>query len=76
MQFILIILTKTKRNDLLLQIIRIRWQNALNTVSNDLTQDSVPAEDGSNMLLRDQHFHAHSCPSGSALACPLMPIMG
>jgi hypothetical protein len=76
MQFILIILTKTKRNDLLLQIIRIRWQNALNTVSNDLTQDSVPAEDGSNMHLRDQHFRAHSCPSGPALACPLMPIMG
>jgi hypothetical protein len=31
MQLDLIDLTKTKENDMLLRIVRIRWQNALNT---------------------------------------------
>jgi hypothetical protein len=31
-------------------------------VSNDLAHVSVPAEDGSNMPLRDQHSRAHSRP--------------
>jgi hypothetical protein len=33
---------------------------ALNTVTLDLIHVSVPAEDGSNMPLVDQHFCAHS----------------
>jgi hypothetical protein len=41
-------------------------QGALNTMTNDLTQVSVPAKQdhnshqSSHMSLRDQHFHAHS----------------
>jgi hypothetical protein len=68
MQLDLIILTKTKRNDPLLRIVRIRWYNALNTVTNDLMHVSVPIEKDHNshqpshMPLREQHFRAHSCP--------------
>jgi hypothetical protein len=42
-----IIITKTKENDLLLRIVRIRWQNTLNTVTNILREVSVPTKDGS-----------------------------
>jgi hypothetical protein len=38
---------QNKRNDLLLRIVQIQWQNALNIVTNVLTQVSVPTDDGS-----------------------------
>jgi hypothetical protein len=38
---------QNKRNDPLLRVIRIRWQNALNTITIILMQVSVPTEDGS-----------------------------
>jgi hypothetical protein len=63
----LIILTKTKENDPVLRIVRIWWQNALNTITNDLMQVSIPAEEDHNshqpshMRLRDQYFHGHTC---------------
>jgi hypothetical protein len=47
MQLDLIDLTKTKENDPLLWIVRIRWQNILNIITNVLTQVSVPTEDES-----------------------------
>jgi hypothetical protein len=47
MELDLTVLTKTKENDLLLRIVRIQWQNAHNTVTNDLARVSVPAEGGS-----------------------------
>jgi hypothetical protein len=68
MQLDLIILTKTKRNGPLLRIVRIRWPNALNTITVDLTHVGVSAEmdhnshQPSHVPLRDQHSRAHSCP--------------
>jgi hypothetical protein len=41
-----------------------------------LMQVSVPSEDGSQQSATFTHavqqLHAHSCPSGSALSCPLL----
>jgi hypothetical protein len=55
MQLDLIVPTKTKENDPLLRIIWTRWQNALNTITNILTQVSVPAEDGSQQSTTFTH---------------------
>jgi hypothetical protein len=58
----LIVLAKTKETIRYCESHAIGDKVALNTISIDLMQVSVPAEDGSNMPLVDQHFHAHSCP--------------
>jgi hypothetical protein len=81
MQLVLTFLTKIKENDPLLQIVRIRWQNALNTVTNILTQVSVPIEDGSQQSATFTHAlkgsntfiptHAHTRP---ALSYPLQAL--
>jgi hypothetical protein len=69
MQFNLIILTKTKENDPLLQIVRIRWQNAPNTATNILMHVIVPTEDISWQLATFTH-----ALKGPALACQIMPL--
>jgi hypothetical protein len=58
----LIIITKTKEVINYYESFGYDGKNALNTVTNDLTNASVPAEDESNMPLKGQHFRAHSCP--------------
>jgi hypothetical protein len=78
MQLDLTVLTKTKENDLLLRIVRIQWQTALNTVTNDLARVSVPAEGGSQQSAIITHALKGSStwvpthfPSGSALSYTL-----
>jgi hypothetical protein len=61
---------QNKRNDLLLRIEHMRWQNRSQHVSIDLAKVSVPIEDGTNMPLVDQHFHAQSCPSWTCTFVP------
>jgi hypothetical protein len=58
----LIIITKIKEMVRYYESFGYGGKVALNTDANDLTYISVPTEDRSNMPLRDQHFHAHSCP--------------
>jgi hypothetical protein len=74
----LIILTKTKENDLLLRIVRIWCQKALNIVSNVLTQVSIPTEDGSQQSATFTHalkgsstFMPTHAPSRPALSYQL-----
>jgi hypothetical protein len=69
---------QNKRNDLLLWIVRIRWQNTLNTVSNILTQVRVPAKDESQQpatfthaLMGSNTFDPIHAPSKLALSWPL-----
>jgi hypothetical protein len=57
----LIILTKIKEMIRYCETFGYGCKSALNTVTNDLTHVSVSTEDGSNMSLRDQYFHVHSC---------------
>jgi regulation of enolase protein 1 (concanavalin A-like superfamily) len=53
MQLFLIILTKKKRNGLLLHMVRIRWQKTSTNVSIVLTKVCVPAENGYNISIMD-----------------------
>jgi hypothetical protein len=46
MQLILIVLTKKKRTDPLLPIVRVRWQKISTNVSIVLTKVSIPEENG------------------------------
>jgi hypothetical protein len=52
-----------------MRIIRIRWQNALNTITNILTQVSVPVENESQQSTTFTH-----ALKGLALAFPIMPL--
>jgi hypothetical protein len=72
---------KTKENDPLLRILQIRWQNALNTITNILTHVSVPGEDGSQQSATFTHalkgsstFVTTHAPSGPALLYPLQAL--
>jgi hypothetical protein len=72
---------RNKRNDPLLQIIRIRWCNTLTNVSNDLTYFSVPTEDGSQQSVTFTHalkgsstFMSTHAPSRPILSYPLQVV--
>jgi hypothetical protein len=72
---------QNKRNDPLLRIILIRWQNVLNIVNNVLMQISVPAEDESQQSATSTHalrgsstFVPTHAPSGPALSYPLQAL--
>jgi hypothetical protein len=45
------------------------------TISNDLTHVSAPAEDIKQALKGSSTFVPINTPTGPALACPIMPIM-
>jgi hypothetical protein len=65
----LIILTKTKEMICYCESYAYSGKVALNIISNDLTQVSVPVENGS----QQSSIFAHAL-KGQALTCPLMPI--
>jgi hypothetical protein len=58
----LIVLTKTKEMTRYYESVGYGGKTLSTHVSIILTQVSVPTENGSKMPLRNQHFHAHSCP--------------
>jgi hypothetical protein len=72
---------QNKRNDPLLRIVLIWWQNVLNIINNVLMQISVPAEDESQQSAASTHalrgsstFISTHAPSRPALSYPLQAL--